>query len=90
MRDLDATLRSHIRASVDIGSAPTEIRRATYPLPALQELVRNAIMHRTYEATHSPVQIAWFTDRVEIASPGGHTATYPRRRSANRASSTTV
>ena len=71
MRDLDATLRSHIRASVDIGSAPTEIRRATYPLPALQELVRNAIMHRTYEATHSPVQIAWFTDRVEIASPGG-------------------
>ena len=44
---------------------------ACAPLPALQELVRDAIMHRTYEATHSPVQIAWFTDRVEIASPGG-------------------
>ena len=71
VRDLDATLRSHIRASVDIGSAPTEIRRTTYPLPALQELVRNALMHRTCEATHAPVQIAWFTDRIEIASPGG-------------------
>ena len=32
----------------------------TCPLPALQELVRNAIMHRTHEATHSPAQIAWF------------------------------
>ena len=44
MRDLDATLRSHVRASVDIGSAPTEIRRVTYPLPALQELAHYAAL----------------------------------------------
>ena len=28
-------------------------------------------MHRAYEATNSPVQVAWFTDCVEIISPGG-------------------
>ena len=71
MRDLDAVMRGHIRTSVEIGSGSTEIRRATYPLSALQELVRNAVMHRTYEATNSPVQVSWFSDRVEIVSPGG-------------------
>ena len=71
MRDLDSMLRGHIRTSVEIGSGPTEIRRATYPLPALQELARNAVMHRAYEATNSPVQVTWFADRVEIVSPGG-------------------
>ena len=71
MRDLDSMLRGHIRTSVEIGSGPTEIRRATYPLPALQELARNAVMHRAYETTNSPVQVSWFTDRVEIVSPGG-------------------
>jgi len=71
MRDLDSMLRGHIHTSVEIGSGPTEIRRATYPLPALQELARNAVMHRAYEATNSPVQVTWFTDRVEIVSPGG-------------------
>lgn len=71
MRDLDSMLRGHIRTSVEIGAGPTEIRRATYPLPALQELVRNAVMHRAYETSNSPVQVSWFTDRVEIISPGG-------------------
>jgi ATP-dependent DNA helicase RecG len=34
-------------------------------------LVRNAILHRTYEGTYSPVRIYWFSDRIEIHSPGG-------------------
>ncbi len=71
MRDLDAMLRSHIRTSVEIGTERTEVRRATYPLPALQELVRNAVMHRSFEATNSPVQVSWFADRIEIVNPGG-------------------
>jgi ATP-dependent DNA helicase RecG len=28
-------------------------------------------MHRTYEATHAPVRVHWFTDRIEVLSPGG-------------------
>ncbi len=28
-------------------------------------------MHRNYEGTNAPVRVSWFTDRVEITSPGG-------------------
>ena len=71
MRDLDSTLRSQIRTSVEIGSSTTEVRRATHAFAALQELVRNAVMHRAYDGTHSPIHLSWFADRVEIISPGG-------------------
>jgi ATP-dependent DNA helicase RecG len=37
----------------------------------LQQLVRNAIMHRTYESTNAPVHVYWFNDRIEITNPGG-------------------
>jgi ATP-dependent DNA helicase RecG len=40
-------------------------------LVALEQLVANAIMHRTYEGTNAPIRITWFNDRVEIRSPGG-------------------
>jgi ATP-dependent DNA helicase RecG len=46
-------------------------RRAQYPLPALQQLVRNAVMHRTYDGTASPCRVTWYSDRVEILNPGG-------------------
>ena len=42
-----------------------------YPQPALQQLVRNAILHRTYEGTNAPVRVTWFEDRIEITNPGG-------------------
>ena len=62
---------AHIHTTVEVGTGRTETRRATYPLAALQELARNAVMHRTYEGTNSPIHVSWFTDRVEIISPGG-------------------
>lgn len=71
LRELDLVLQAHIRTRVDITSGPVEKRASDYPLPALQQLVRNAVMHRTYEATNAPVRISWFTDRIEILSPGG-------------------
>src|SRR3989337_1727367 len=40
-------------------------------MPALQQIVRNAIMHRSYEATNAPVRVTWYDDRIEITSPGG-------------------
>jgi ATP-dependent DNA helicase RecG len=39
-------------------------------LGALRELVRNAIMHRTYEGTNAPTRVDWFNDRIEIMNPG--------------------
>ncbi|MGN8151959.1 ATP-binding protein [Agrobacterium sp. 22094] len=46
-------------------------RRETLPSRTLQQLVRNAIMHRNYEATNAPIRVTWYTDKVEILSPGG-------------------
>ena len=71
VRRLDDKLLAHNRTAVDFTSSEREIRTPTYPLPALQQLARNAIMHRTYEGTNSPVHVYWFDDRVEITSPGG-------------------
>ena len=71
MSTLDTILRAHVRTSVEVGTARTEVRHTTYPLLALQELVRNAVMHRSYESGHSPVQVYWFNKHIEIISPGG-------------------
>ncbi len=52
-------------------SGPTERRIATFPTPALQQITRNALLHRSYEGTNSPIRVYWFDDRIEILSPGG-------------------
>lgn len=56
---------------MDIQSSATERRHADYPLAALQQLVRNAVMHRSYEATNAPIRFTWFSDRIELINPGG-------------------
>ena len=48
-----------------------DVRHPDYPIVALQQLVRNAIMHRDYETSNAPVRITWFNDRIEIQNPGG-------------------
>ena len=71
MRELDELLDVNISVSSDIISGVTEIRRPDYPIVALQQLSRNAMLHRTYEGTNAPSRIYWFLDRIEIHSPGG-------------------
>jgi ATP-dependent DNA helicase RecG len=71
LRRIDEKLSSHNRIAVDIVNVDRERRTFLYPLPALQQIVRNAVMHRTYEATNSPVRVTWYDDRIEILSPGG-------------------
>jgi ATP-dependent DNA helicase RecG len=68
---IDDLIKSHNRTAVDITSSPQEQRSFTYPPEALQQLARNAVMHRAYEGSNTPVRIYWFDDRVEIISPGG-------------------
>jgi ATP-dependent DNA helicase RecG len=74
---LDATLRQaeevaqlNIRTATKVEGEVTEKRQPDYPLSALQQLIRNAVMHRSYEI-QSPVHWYWFNDRIEIHSPGG-------------------
>lgn len=71
LRRLDDKLESHIHTAVEIASGRTDVRKPDYPLAALQQLARNAVMHRTYEATNAPIRITWFSDRIEIINPGG-------------------
>lgn len=71
LRTLDETLQINISVASDITGAAVEVRRPDYPLVALQQIARNAVLHRTYEGTNAPVRIHWFSDRVEIQNPGG-------------------
>lgn len=64
-------LESHNRISVDLKSKSTEVRDTPYPRVALQQILRNAVMHRTYEGTNAPVRVCWFNDRIDIHNPGG-------------------
>lgn len=71
LRRLDDVLEANVSAVVDFRSGRTEVRRPDYPLVALQQLTRNAVLHRNYEGTGAPVRITWYSDRIEILSPGG-------------------
>jgi ATP-dependent DNA helicase RecG len=69
--EIEDLLRANNQTSVDFTSGPVEVRKPDYPLVALQQIVRNAILHRSYENTNAPVRLYWFADRVEIQNPGG-------------------
>ncbi len=71
LRRIDDKLKAHLTTSVDYKSSTTEIRKSPYPLVALQQIVRNAVMHRVYEGTAAPVRVYWYNDRIEVHSPGG-------------------
>jgi len=60
----------NIRTETRVRGTVVEQRRPDYPRAALQQLLRNAVMHRSYEV-NAPVYWYWFSDRVEIHSPGG-------------------
>jgi len=68
---LDALFESHIQTAVNIETAPTQTQHPDYPIIALRQLARNALIHRSYEGTHAPARIHWFNDRVEMSNPGG-------------------
>jgi len=71
LQRLDELLEINITTAADITTSPVEIRNPDYPIVALQQLARNAVMHRSYEGTNAPVRIYWFNDRIEISNPGG-------------------
>ncbi len=68
---LDSVFEAHISVATDFTSQAIEQRRPDFPIVALQQLARNAVLHRSYEGTNAPVRINWFSDRIEIQNPGG-------------------
>jgi ATP-dependent DNA helicase RecG len=71
LRQLDELLALNISVATDVTSGAVEVQQPDYPLVALQQVIRNALMHRSYEHTNAPVRITWYADRVEFISPGG-------------------
>lgn len=71
IRRLEEKLEAHNLRGVRFADVTQEARSETYPMDALRQLVRNAFMHRSYEATNAPVRVYWFEDRIEVHNPGG-------------------
>ncbi len=71
LQGLDDIFEAHIAVAANITDSSTEIKQPDYPLVALQQLARNAVLHRIYQSTYAPVRITWFSDRIEIQNPGG-------------------
>ncbi|MCA9108482.1 MAG: putative DNA binding domain-containing protein [Planctomycetaceae bacterium] len=68
---LDRLMKSQIAVSILIEESGADIKVPDYPLTALTQISRNAVLHRNYESSNAPIRIYWFNDRVEIHSPGG-------------------
>ena len=67
----DELARTHIRVAAQVAGTDRERNHPDYPMDALQQLVRNAVMHRNYETSHAPTLWYWFSDRIELHNPGG-------------------
>jgi ATP-dependent DNA helicase RecG len=70
LRELESLVDLHIESRPVTVSALRERQVVNFPRVALRELLMNAVLHRSYEST-APIRFYWFSDRVEIQSPGG-------------------
>lgn len=70
-RFVEELLKLHVFRASRVGSHFKRRDTPDYPVAALRELILNAIVHRTYELTNAPVRVSWYSDRIEILSPGG-------------------
>ncbi|MCP4277655.1 MAG: transcriptional regulator [Gammaproteobacteria bacterium] len=71
LRRAEEKLKAHNRLAIDIVSSPVQQVDMPYPPAAIQQILYNAVLHRTYEGTNAPVRVYWFNNRIEINSPGG-------------------
>jgi ATP-dependent DNA helicase RecG len=71
LRRVEEVMEAHVHTAVDFTSAPTEIAVPDYPMVALRQIFRNAVLHRDYETSNAPVRVTWYDDRVEFWNPGG-------------------
>lgn len=70
LRELDTRVKVNIQTVLQRESTLSEKSVYDYPERAIRELLMNAIMHRDYQS-NAPVKFYWFSDRIEIHSPGG-------------------
>jgi ATP-dependent DNA helicase RecG len=71
LRELDGFIPVQNQSRPEIESPLRERMTTLYPTIAIRELLMNALMHRWYEGSSAPIRFYWFTERIEIQSPGG-------------------
>lgn len=59
----------HINKSAVVKGVYT-VSRWEYPIKAIREVIRNAVVHRQYSLTGKDIKVAIYDDMVEITSPG--------------------
>jgi predicted HTH transcriptional regulator len=59
----------HINKGAEVKGVYTE-SRWEYPVKAIREAIRNAVVHRDYSLTGKDIKVAIYDDMVEITSPG--------------------
>ena len=69
LQQIKEKIKAHISAPFVIGKDGR--KNADYPYPAIEQAICNAVMHRAYDSTNAPARCYWFSDRIEIHSPGG-------------------
>ncbi len=71
LKELGQVISVHNATVPRAETALREKQVAPYPNIALREFLMNAVMHRWYEESTAPIRFYWFSDHVEIQSPGG-------------------
>jgi predicted HTH transcriptional regulator len=59
----------HINKGATVEGVYT-IPRWEYPIKAVREVIRNAVVHRDYSLTGKDIKVAIYDDMIEITSPG--------------------
>lgn len=59
----------HINKSAEVKGVYT-VSRWEYPVKAIREVIRNAIVHRDYSLPGKDIKVAIYDDMVEVTSPG--------------------
>ena len=70
IRRLDELAELWIEQAAVVGGEK-RLDKPAYPISALRQLFRNALLHRVYDGSNAPVRVTWYDDRIEIQSPGG-------------------
>jgi len=70
VRQIEELMRLNLRTAVTIGGTQRR-EQPDYPVEALEQVIRNALLHRTYDASTMPVKVYWYSNRIEIMNPGG-------------------
>jgi ATP-dependent DNA helicase RecG len=71
IRHTEDRLKAQVAIPLRIAGVDRAQMQPDYPMDALQQLFRNAILHRNYEGTNAPIRVYVFDDRMEISNPGG-------------------